>query len=1555
MAADKKSNPSQIAQAVLDVENQAIKVSIVGSDEPGGVGVDINLFQIAGTTTTTNIGNAGNGTQRVVLASDQPTIPVDIQDTSIAVSLNKDEDSVTIYAPNNNTTAIPVSVTNTPSALAVVGAGAAASALRVQLSDESLLALENINVTVMNTALEITNDAGNPIPVNGTVAVSTLPAPLNVIGSGAAASALRVQLADESLSALENINVTVTNSSVEITNDAGNPVPVSGTVTANIGTTNGLALDTSVNSLLKPASTLAAVTTLGSITNTVVVKADTLANQPNALKVDGSAVTQPISGSVSVTGTANVSVTNFPAVQPVSATDLDIRNLTATDVVTVTGGVGQTADVKVTLDGEQVSVSNFPAPLSVSGAGAAASALRVQLSDESLSALENINVTISNNEVEIKNDANNPIPISAASLPLPTGAATDAKQDTIIGHLDTVEATLNAIETDTSGILTSVQLLDDAVTSDGAVINGTKLIMVGGFDGTNAQFISTTANGHVNIADGGNTITVDGTITANLGTIAGVATETTLASVNGKLAALGQKTMTGSMPVVIASNQSAIPVTATDLDIRNLTAVDVVTVNGGANQVDDVKVSLDGEQVTIANFPANQVVSGTVSVNPLPAGTNNIGDVDIASLPAPLNVTGAGAAANALRVQLAAESLAALEQIEVTVGSVTITNTTANPVPVSADALPLPTGAATAAKQDTMITSLQLLDDVVATAGTTALTKGYQIAGTDGTSSRIISTSSAGFVHVSDGGDSLTVDGTVAATQSGTWNITDITGAISLPTGAATETTLSAVNTKLPASIGQKTTANSLAVTIASDQSAVPASQSGTWNINNISGTVSLPTGAATDAKQDTIIGHLDGVEGLLTTIDADTGNIVTAIQILDNAVTTHDSASPTNSFQISGFASSTAPTAVASGDAARIWTTTSGAINIADGGSSITVDGTITANLGTIAGVATETTLSALNTKVPTQGQKTMTGSLPVVISSDQSAVPVSGTVTANIGTTNGLALNTTVDSLLKPASTLNAVTTLGSITNTVVIKADTAANQAHALKVDGSAVTQPISGSVSISGTPTVSVNNFPATQVVSATDLDIRNLTSSDVVTVTGGAGQTTDIKVSLDGEQVSISNFPATQVISGTVSVNSLPAGNNNIGDVDIASLPAPLNIVGVGAAASALRVQLADESLTALENISVTVTNSSVEITNDVGNPIPISATALPLPTGAATSNKQDTIIGHLDGVEGLLTTINADTGSILTSVQLLDDVVATDGAAALTKAYQIAGTDGTNAQIISTNASGHVNIADGGNSITVDGTVAATQSGTWNITDVSGTISLPTGASTSANQTNGTQRTQLTNGTSNVAATNTVPGASDVGLVVRNIPSGTQAISGTVDVGNFPASLSVVGSGEASSALRVQLSDESLAAFANLNVTLTSNLVSIENESLAVTQSGTWNISSITNPLPAGDNNIGNVDIVSLPGTVQADIGAIKTAVEATNAKTTGPVALRFDNAADPVAYKGEATAGTATSAASWRISRITTANDGSVTIEWADGNTNFDNIWNNRTSLSYS
>jgi hypothetical protein len=153
---------------------------------------------------------------------------------------------------------------------------------------------------------------------------------------------------------------------------------------------------------------------------------------------------------------------------------------------------------------------------------------------------------------------------------------------------------------------------------------------------------------------------------------------------------------------------------------------------------------------------------------------------------------------------------------------------------------------------------------------------GFMALGSDGTNTRYLRMASDGTVRVdptgtttqpvSDAGGSLTVDGTVAATQSGAWNITNISGTVSLPTGAATETTLATLLTTTAFqarinTLGQKTMANGTPVTIASDQSAIPASQSGTWNINNVSGVVSLPTGASTSALQTTGNSSLSSID----------------------------------------------------------------------------------------------------------------------------------------------------------------------------------------------------------------------------------------------------------------------------------------------------------------------------------------------------------------------------------------------------------------------------------------------------------------------------------------------------------------------------------------------------------------------------------------------------------------------------------------------------------------------------------------------------------------------
>jgi len=58
------------------------------------------------------------------------------------------------------------------------------------------------------------------------------------------------------------------------------------------------------------------------------------------------------------------------------------------------------------------------------------------------------------------------------------------------------------------------------------------------------------------------------------------------------------------------------------------------------------------------------------------------------------------------------------------------------------------------------------------------------------------------------------------------------------------------------------------------------------------------------------------------------------------------------------------------------------------------------------------------------------------------------------------------------------------------------------------------------------------------------------------------------------------------------------------------------------------------------------------------NPLPVTVISSALPSGAATSAKQDTIIGHVDGIETLLGTIDADTGNISTKIDTLAGAVA---------------------------------------------------------------------------------------------------------------------------------------------------------------------------------------------------------------------------------------------------------------------------------------------------------
>lgn len=63
---------------------------------------------------------------------------------------------------------------------------------------------------------------------------------------------------------------------------------------------------------------------------------------------------------------------------------------------------------------------------------------------------------------------------------------------------------------------------------------------------------------------------------------------------------------------------------------------------------------------------------------------------------------------------------------------------------------------------------------------------------------------------------------------------------------------------------------------------------------------------------------------------------------------------------------------------------------------------------------------------------------------------------------------------------------------------------------------------------------------------------------------------------------------------------------------------------------------------------------------------------------------------------------------------------------------------------------------------------------------------------------------------------------------------------------------------------------------------------------------------------------------------------------------------VEVDAVGATVLYVGKAAAGTAGGAASWKIFKMITNAEGDLSKRYADGNTNYDNVWDNRTALSY-
>lgn len=69
---------------------------------------------------------------------------------------------------------------------------------------------------------------------------------------------------------------------------------------------------------------------------------------------------------------------------------------------------------------------------------------------------------------------------------------------------------------------------------------------------------------------------------------------------------------------------------------------------------------------------------------------------------------------------------------------------------------------------------------------------------------------------------------------------------------------------------------------------------------------------------------------------------------------------------------------------------------------------------------------------------------------------------------------------------------------------------------------------------------------------------------------------------------------------------------------------------------------------------------------------------------------------------------------------------------------------------------------------------------------------------------------------------------------------------------------------------------------------------------------------------------------------------------------TNGPEAIYVDEFSGSLTYVGWAGVGSNSGSSVWKIQRITVS--GSLTsASWADGNPQYDNVWENRAILNYS
>lgn len=596
--------------------------------------------------------------------------------------------------------------------------------------------------------------------------------------------------------------------------------------------------------------------------------------------------------------------------------------------------------------------------------------------------------------------------------------------------------------------------------------------------------------------------------------------------------------------------------------------------------------------------------------------------------------------------------------------------------------------------------------------------------------------SSGGSVELGTASDPIRVDptgsttqpvsGTVAATQSGTWTVQP---------GNTPNTTPWLITINQGGNSASVTGANALKV----DGSAVTQPVSGTVTANiGTSGALALDatlTGGTARTKITDGTNNAAVKAASVAPVAADPA-LVVAISPNSSILTNAD-----------GYATTAAPT-YTNNTFQPLSLTTAGALRTDSSATTQPVSGTVAA---TQSGTWTVQPGNTANTTpwliTINQGGNSATVTAGNALKVDGSAVtqPVSGTVTANIGTTNGLALDATLtggtqrtkitdgtnNAAVKAASTapvaadpalVVAISPNSSIVTNVDGYATTAApsytnntfnplslTTAGALRIDGSATTQPVSGTVAAtqSGTWTVQPGNTANTTPWLAT---INQGGNSATVTASNA--------LKVDGSAV-------TQPVSGTVTANQ--GGTWNINNISgTISLP-----TGAATETTLAKLTQTQGSTTSGQSgplVQGAVTTAAPTYTTAQTSPLSLTtAGALRIDGSAVTQPVSGTVTANIGTTNGLALDATVAKLTIAQGTALGSNTQALMGGSVTTAAPTY-----TTGQInpLSLTTAGALRIDGSGTTQPVSGTVTANQGGTWNITNISGTVSLPTGAST---------------------------------------------------------------------------------------------------------------------------------------------------------------------------------------------------------------------------------